>query len=279
MLWDIALAILSSLGRRYTHPASWFHPSFRGHWPYWFRRDNRGWPDLMLDHLQPIPDAETCLFTDGNKASVGGPWGGWRGAREFSQWNTMSVWAYEVLLSLTGSVWDASINGKLHEAFITTPRKNRPYFLPMRNVNVNHSMLFGSTIHLITERLMNAKVCNVLCYQVLDFLLLPRFWGSSWCQEIEQKSDARQMLNFWLQLQCHGAVTTNCFKNCPLHILSSTGFGDHSTSCFPTGTQLLFQSTLRTHWQPDGLDLQRLCTSIVCQLATTFGMAPEGSAG
>ena len=41
---------------------SWLHLSFRGHGPYRFRRDNRGCPGLMLDHLQPIPDTENLPF-------------------------------------------------------------------------------------------------------------------------------------------------------------------------------------------------------------------------
>ena len=32
-VWDIALAVLSGLERRSTHPESWHHLSFRGHWP------------------------------------------------------------------------------------------------------------------------------------------------------------------------------------------------------------------------------------------------------
>ena len=34
--------------RRSTHPESWLHLSFRVHWPYRYRRDNRGCPGLML---------------------------------------------------------------------------------------------------------------------------------------------------------------------------------------------------------------------------------------
>ena len=30
-IWDIALAVLSGLGRRSTHPESWHHLSFHGH--------------------------------------------------------------------------------------------------------------------------------------------------------------------------------------------------------------------------------------------------------
>ena len=41
---------------------SWLHLSFRGQWPYRFRRDNRGCPGLMLVHLQPIPYAENLPF-------------------------------------------------------------------------------------------------------------------------------------------------------------------------------------------------------------------------
>ena len=40
------------------------------HWPYLFRRDNRGCTGLMLKHLQPIPDTEFLPFTHGNNASA-----------------------------------------------------------------------------------------------------------------------------------------------------------------------------------------------------------------
>ena len=56
MFWDIGLTVPSGLGRHWTHPASWLHLSFRGHWPYWFTRDNSGCPGLMFDHIQHIPD-------------------------------------------------------------------------------------------------------------------------------------------------------------------------------------------------------------------------------
>ena len=58
----LLLAVLSGLGRLETHPASWLHLSFRSHRPYRFRHDNRDCACLMLDHLQPISDAENLPF-------------------------------------------------------------------------------------------------------------------------------------------------------------------------------------------------------------------------
>ncbi len=40
MFEAIGLAVLSGLGRRYTHPGRWIHPPFRGHWPYRLRSNN-----------------------------------------------------------------------------------------------------------------------------------------------------------------------------------------------------------------------------------------------
>ena len=73
MFGDVALAVLSSFGRRWTHPERWLHLSFRCLWTYQFKSYNRVVvPCLMFVHLQPIPYAEYLPFlrTYGNKASL-----------------------------------------------------------------------------------------------------------------------------------------------------------------------------------------------------------------
>ena len=59
MFGKIALAVLSVLGRRQSHPETWLHLAFRGHRPCRFRSNKRVVvPGLILVYLQPIPDAE-----------------------------------------------------------------------------------------------------------------------------------------------------------------------------------------------------------------------------
>ena len=60
---NIAVSILSGLGRTDTHPESCLYLSFHGHGPYLFSSDIRGCPGLS-------PMKNTCLFTNGNKASM-----------------------------------------------------------------------------------------------------------------------------------------------------------------------------------------------------------------
>ena len=51
---------------------------------------------------------------------------------------------------------------KLHEAFITAPKKDRP-------CEMSKSMLFCNAMYLSTEWLMNV-MCYLLRYQVLDLI-------------------------------------------------------------------------------------------------------------
>ena len=60
MFGDIALAVLSGPGRRSTHPASWV--GFICPFVVIYPPDIGATPGLMLDHLQPIPDAGNLPF-------------------------------------------------------------------------------------------------------------------------------------------------------------------------------------------------------------------------
>ena len=63
----IALAVLSRLGRCWTHTWSRLHLSFHSHRPYQLRSYNQGCPIIMPDHLQLLPNAEYLPFKPENK--------------------------------------------------------------------------------------------------------------------------------------------------------------------------------------------------------------------
>ena len=110
-----------------------------------------------------------------------------------------------------------------------------------------------------TERMNNA-MCFLLWYQILDCIFCC-LMGSQILVDVK-KSSRKAMLVKCSTFDCTFCATTDsdCFKNLHLHIRQSNFLGDHSASCFPTGTQLPFrlsilsslpvvQSTLRT--QPE----------------------------
>jgi hypothetical protein len=75
----LPVAVLSGLGRSYTHPGRWIHLPFRGHWPYRLRSNNgscsrtNDWQLSMKFYLSPTQNP--CLHSSkfiphGIKASL-----------------------------------------------------------------------------------------------------------------------------------------------------------------------------------------------------------------
>ena len=157
---------------------------------------------------------------------------------------------------------------ELHEVFITTPKK-KPALQSMR---------LGNAIYLITERLMNA-MCYSLWYPVLGWIFCC-FVGSEVLVE-DKKLSRKAMRVKYSTFDCTFSVTTDCFKNCRLHIRSST-FSLLFSNCSPSA---LLSSASCPSFSPvsplsarNQRHLRRLCTSLFCQAATMFGMVPEGIA-
>ena len=106
---DIALAVLSALGRRQIHPASWLHLSFRGHWPYRLGKlclpRPGAWPSSTYPRCRtpaflPVVIKLVCVWIDSTDSDANPSWyiqiqgfswihAGYHGFWSFFMWEIM----------------------------------------------------------------------------------------------------------------------------------------------------------------------------------------------